>query len=64
MSEMLTLSKAAEFVGLHANTLRRYTRNGRIASLRDYRNYRLFNVDDLKRLRDEKNELKAEAQNR
>lgn len=64
MSEMLTVSKAAEFVGVHANTLRRYARNGRIASLRDYRNYRLYNVDDLKRLRDEKNELKAEAQNR
>jgi len=49
---MLFVGEAADFVGVHADTLRRWEERGLIRAVRTPTNHRRFRVGDLRRLRD------------
>ena len=47
----LTVSKAAEHLGVSANTLRNWDRSGKLVSRRNPMNgYRLYRVEDLEKI--------------
>jgi len=52
MDKNVTVSDAAEIIGVSPDTIRRWSKKGLIKSTRSELNYRLFNVDELKRLHD------------
>lgn len=51
-AELLTVGQAAERLGISADTLRRWTRLGRLKSRRNpINNYRLYSLSDVEALR-------------
>lgn len=50
MYTQLTISDAAEKIGISADTIRRWEKKGLIKSTRSQENYRLFNVAEIKRI--------------
>ena len=51
LDEYVRIAEAAEYIGVHHNTLRNWGRNGRIPEYRHpVNNYRLFKVSDLDKL--------------
>ena len=51
LDEYVRIAEAAEYLGVHHNTLRNWGRNGRIPEYRHpANNYRLFKVSDLDKL--------------
>lgn len=50
MNGMLTISDAAEEIGVSADTIRRWEKKGLIKGTRSELNYRLFNVEEIKRI--------------
>lgn len=55
MDNYVTVSEAAEIAGVSADTIRRWNKKGLIKSKRSEQNYRLFNVDDIKKFSDKVN---------
>lgn len=49
---MLTISQASEKIGVSIDTIRRWEKKGLIKSVRSSKNYRLFNIDEVKRIHD------------
>ena len=52
MSDLLTISDAAEKIGVSTDTIRRWEKKGLIKGSRSEKNYRLFNLDEIKRIHD------------
>ncbi len=50
MSSLLVISEAAEELGVSSDTIRRWEKKGLIKSLRSNNNYRLFNIDEIRRI--------------
>ena len=51
LDEYVRIAEAAEYIGVHHNTLRNWGRNGKIPEYRHpVNNYRLFKVSDLDKL--------------
>ena len=57
MESAVMISKAAEVVGCHPETLRRLERKGILEAKRDYRGYRVFRLSDLHKLKREREKL-------
>jgi len=53
------VAEGAEFIGCHANTLRRLDKVGIIKARRDYRGHRVFMIQDLLRLKSERERLEG-----
>lgn len=58
----LSVSEAAKELEVHPDTVRRYSRRGLIRTFRDFRGWRLFRAEDVKRLKEQLSSLKAENQ--
>ena len=58
MENLLHTAKAAAFVGLHPETLRRLNNRGLLRAKRDWRGHRVFCLQDLLRLKSEREQLK------
>ncbi len=52
MSALLTISEAAEKIGVSIDTIRRWEKKGLIKSTRSELNYRIFNIDEIQRIHD------------
>lgn len=52
MNTMLTISQASDEIGVSADTIRRWEKKGLIKGTRSEKNYRLFNIDEVKRIYD------------
>ena len=50
MNTLLTISEAAEEIGVSADTIRRWEKKGLIKSARSDLNHRIFNVQEIKRI--------------
>ena len=50
MSGLLTITDAAEKIGVSIDTIRRWEKKGLIKANRDKNNYRVFNLEEIKRL--------------
>ncbi len=51
LDEYVRIAEAAEYLGVHSNTLRNWGRSGKIPEYRHpVNNYRLFKVSDLDKL--------------
>jgi DNA-binding transcriptional MerR regulator len=55
------ISEGAAFVGCHPNTLRSLDRLGIIRARRNYLGYRVFSLQDLLKLKTERETLKEET---
>lgn len=55
MDNYVTVSEAAEIAGVSPDTIRRWNKKGLIKSKRSEQNYRLFNVDDIRKFSDKVN---------
>lgn len=51
MEAKLLISDAAKVIPCHPETLRRLERKGHIKAIRDYRGFRVFKLEDLLKLR-------------
>ena len=52
MNGMLTISQAADEIGVSIDTIRRWEKKGLIKGTRSENNYRLFNIEEVKRIHD------------
>lgn len=52
MSNLLSISEAAETIGVSVDTVRRWEKKGLIKSTRSEQNYRLFNIEEIQRVYD------------
>jgi DNA (cytosine-5)-methyltransferase 1 len=52
MSVLLTISEAAEEIGVSVDTIRRWEKKGLIKGSRSELNYRMFNIEEIKRIHD------------
>lgn len=48
MNSMLTISQAAKEIGVSVDTIRRWEKKGLIKGVRSNKNYRLFNIEEVK----------------
>jgi DNA-binding transcriptional MerR regulator len=55
----ITVSKAAEKLGCHPETVRRLERRGILKAKRDYRNFRVFDLADVMRIKREREVLRS-----
>jgi len=55
--EKLTVTKAAKIVNCHPETLRRLERRGLLKAQRDYRGFRIFDLNDLLKLKREREKI-------
>ena len=54
---LLTVSKAAEILECHAETVRRLERRGLLMAKRDYRKFRIFDLKDVLQLKKAREKL-------
>lgn len=52
MVDLYTISEAAERIGVSADTIRRWEKKGLIKTKRSDKNYRVFNIDEIRRIHD------------
>lgn len=52
MDSMLSISEAAEKIGVSVDTIRRWEKKGLVKASRSEHNYRLFNVNEIQRIHD------------
>jgi DNA (cytosine-5)-methyltransferase 1 len=52
MNELITVHEAAKIIGVSSDTIRRWDKKGLIKAHRSALNYRVFNIDELKRTHD------------
>jgi len=57
MSDRLTVSQVANFLNCHPETIRKLNRQGVIKAKRDYRGYRIFNKEDVLKLKRDRERL-------
>lgn len=58
MTDRLTVIKAAEILNCHPETIRRLNRRGILKSKRDYRGFRIFNLQELLKVKKERETLR------
>jgi DNA-binding transcriptional MerR regulator len=58
MGSQLHISMAAQVIPCHPDTLRNLERKGLIRAKRDYRGFRVFDLEDLLKLKKERQELR------
>ena len=58
MQELLTVSKAAEILSCHPETVRRLNRKGILPAYRDYRGFRIFEREKVMEVKKERKRLK------
>lgn len=56
----LTVIGAARVLGVHVATVRRYAKTGILPAYRDYRGWRVFQPEDVERLRVERQKLRPD----
>ena len=61
MQTRVTISEAAEFLNISVDTIRRWEKKGLVKSARDTHNYRVFSVDELKRLQSKLNSSESHS---
>ncbi len=62
--QILTVSKAAKELGCHPETVRRLERRGVLKAKRDYRNFRVFDLAEVLKVKAERETLRnAEDKN-
>ena len=54
---LITVSKAAEILNCHPETVRRLERRGLLIAKRDYRRFRIFDINDVLQLKKERERL-------
>jgi excisionase family DNA binding protein len=54
---LLTVKEASKILGVHENSVRNLDRKGLIKSYRDHRHYRMFDLNDVLRLKEERERL-------
>ena len=54
MKPQFLVSDAAKVIPCHPDTLRRLERKGVIKAIRDYRGFRVFRLEDLLKLREQR----------
>jgi DNA-binding transcriptional MerR regulator len=54
---VLTVKQASKILGVHENSMRNFDRRGLIKSYRDHRRYRMFDLNDVLRLKEERERL-------
>jgi len=59
VKNLKTISEAAKILNVSSDTLRRWDKKGIIKSFRSDRNFRLFDVDEINRVRVKKNSIKT-----
>lgn len=64
MSILLTIAEVAQKLDVSPDTIRRWEKKGLIKGSRDANNYRVFNLDEVKRLHDKLNGNPAGVKNR
>lgn len=52
MNDVLTISQAAEEIGISIDTIRRWEKKGLIKGTRSDKNYRMFNLEEVRRIHD------------
>lgn len=57
--QKLTVSEAAREIGCHPETIRRLEKRGILKAKRDYRNFRVFDLDDVLELKAEREALRS-----
>lgn len=57
--EKLLVSRAAQVLNVHPETIRRLERQGVLKAKRDYRGFRVFNLDEVLRVKEERAKLKG-----
>lgn len=63
MSNLLSISDAAEKIGVSSDTIRRWEKKGLIKSVRSEQNHRLFSIDEIQRIHDKVSGTGHEANN-
>ena len=56
--EKILVSKAANLLSVHSETVRRLERRGVLKAKRDYRGFRVFDLDEILRVKEERAKLK------
>jgi len=51
---LLTVKQVSKILGVHENSVRNFDRRGLIKSYRDHRHYRLFDLKDILKLKEER----------
>lgn len=59
--KLLSISKAADILGLHAQTLRGWDKSGKLKSVKTLGNHRRYRLDDLQKLAGEEQEKKSDV---
>jgi DNA-binding transcriptional MerR regulator len=54
---LLTVKQVSKILGVHENSVRNFDRRGLIKSYRDHRDYRLFDLQDVLKLKDNREML-------
>ena len=62
MVKHLTVHEASSSIGVSSDTIRRWEKKGLIKAFRNKNNYRLFNIDEIKRIHSRQNELNGDYQ--
>jgi len=61
--DILTVSETAKLLGMHPDSIRRLSREGRIKTYRDFRGWRFFMTEDVERVKRERGELRPDSSN-
>lgn len=59
MTHVLTVAKAAEVLNCHPETIRRLNRRGILKAWRDYRGFRIFNLEEVLKVKKERERLRT-----
>jgi excisionase family DNA binding protein len=54
---LLTVKQASKILGVHENSIRNFDRRGILRSYRDHRRYRLFELEDVLKLKEKRDRL-------
>ena len=57
--ERLKVKQAAKLLGCHEQTVRNLEAAGKIRAFRDYRGYRVFSLDEILKLKEQREALNA-----
>jgi DNA-binding transcriptional MerR regulator len=57
MRKNLLVSQAAEIMNCHPETIRRLNRRGVLKAKRDYRGFRIFNLEEILKIKKQREQL-------
>lgn len=60
MVKLVTVHEAAKLIGVSADTIRRWEKKGLIKASRDKNNYRVFNIEEVRRINNKVNNVSGE----